>query len=187
MFPDKPLLSNPAQFRRRQGFYITSDIKITCAESELFYTEWVIHNCNSTCSFPIQTHRSIGNKTTELFIPSKTLDYGIYQFNLTVRMSAFPNTMVQSAVAYIEITYSNITANLIKYGTSIITSGRMKNLTLDPGQYSTNPDEGRFDPRVSNKLCIFSRTHKTFLLDRIGAMSIHVDHMIYTMQQLLVE
>jgi hypothetical protein len=40
----------------------------------------------------------------------------------------------------VKITPSNITANLIKYGTSVITSGHKNNLTLNPGEYSIDPD-----------------------------------------------
>lgn len=62
---------------------------------------------------------------------------------------ASSSAMSSSASAYVTITQSGITANLVPLGTSIITSGYEKNLTLDPGAYSINPDTVNFNANVS--------------------------------------
>ncbi len=54
-----------------------------------------------------------------------------------------------SSYVYIQITPSGITANLVQLGTSMITSGHEKDLTLNPGAYSVDPDENYFNGSVS--------------------------------------
>ena len=63
-------------------------------------------------------------------------------------MAQIPSLTVISTT-YIDITPSGITANLIPYGTSMITRGNLQDLQLDPGSYSVDPDEDNFDPSVS--------------------------------------
>jgi hypothetical protein len=140
LFPDATSLKSPAQFRRLQDFYISSNIRITCAASSSFRTQWTIYNCTDSREDPIQVSSSILTKYSEIFIPSRTLDFGMYKFQLTVTMNYSANYS-QSQSTYVKITYSNITANLIQYGTSVITSGHLKNLTMNPGKHSVDPDK----------------------------------------------
>lgn len=69
-------------------------------------------------------------------------------------MTMYP-AMISSKATYITITYSSATANLVKFGTSIITNSFNKPLILDPGAYSEDPDAGRFNARVSDTLSFF--------------------------------
>ncbi|CAF1380176.1 unnamed protein product, partial [Rotaria sordida] len=50
-----------------------------------------------------------------------------------------------SSSAYVRITASGITANLVQLGTSMITRGSQQDLLFDPGTYSVDPDEDSFD------------------------------------------
>jgi len=65
-----------------------------------------------------------------------------------VTMINFPLLKTSSSI-YVEITPSGITANLIQYGTSMVTSGNQQDLKLDPGTYSVDPDENVFNASVS--------------------------------------
>ena len=67
---------------------------------------------------------------------------------LTVTMLSMPQ-LTSSVSAYVKINPSGITANLIPLGTSVITSGQQKDLTLDPGSYSIDPDVEQFNASVS--------------------------------------
>jgi hypothetical protein len=58
-------------------------------------------------------------------------------------------SITTSSSIYVEITSSGITANLIQYGTSMVTSGHEQDLKLDPGTYSVDPDENVFNASVS--------------------------------------
>lgn len=84
----------------------------------------------------------------ELFIPAKTLSYGTYQLTLTVSMVAAPE-LTSSVSAYVKIIATNISANLLAYGTSMITLGYQEDLFLDPGIYSVDPDSTVFNATVS--------------------------------------
>jgi hypothetical protein len=54
-----------------------------------------------------------------------------------------------SSVIYIEIIPSKIIGNLILFGTSEITHDYKEDLILDPGTFSTDPDELTFNPYVT--------------------------------------
>ena len=67
-----------------------------------------------------------------------------------------------SASAYVIITPSGITANLIQFGTSMITRGQKQDLLLDPGTFSVDPDATTFNASVS--LTLPSRSHIIYFL-----------------------
>ncbi|UJR11342.1 hypothetical protein I4U23_015523 [Adineta vaga] len=81
---------------------------------------------------------------SELYIPARTLLYGLYEIKLTVNMINLTN-LSSSATVYVRITASGITANLIQFGTSMITRGNRQDLQLDPGNYSIDPDQNTFN------------------------------------------
>jgi hypothetical protein len=110
--------------------------------------QWSIINCTSNCSSPIQLSQTITTTFSELYIPATSLPYGIYELILTVTIVSLPN-ISSSSSAYVKIISSNITANLVMFGTSMITRGHEQDLILDPGTYSVNPDEDVFDAGVS--------------------------------------
>jgi len=93
-------------------------------------------------------NQAVTTTLSELFIPAQTLTYGIYELKLIVTMTAVPN-LTSSASTYVKITPSNIQANLLQFGTSMITQGHQQNLTLDPGKFSIDPDTATFNASVS--------------------------------------
>jgi hypothetical protein len=93
--------------------------------------------------------QSVLTTFSELYIPARTLAYGIYELELTVTMKASSN-LISSLSAYVKITPSGITANLVQFGTSTITRGHQQNLTLDPGTFSVDPDGYEFNASVRN-------------------------------------
>ena len=86
---------------------------------------------------------------SELYVPARTLAYGLYELRLIVTMIQ-SSTMMSSAAAYVNINPSGITANLVQLGTSVITRGSGQELVLDPGQYSVDPDANTFNASVSS-------------------------------------
>ena len=76
---------------------------------------------------------------SELYISAGTLEIGLYELYVAVTMLNDPkwNTW---AVAYVQIDPAGITANLVPLGTSIITNEETKDLVLDPGRYSIDPN-----------------------------------------------
>ena len=111
-------------------------------------TQWMIISCPSTCSNIIHFNPSrILTSSSELYIPARTLDFGLYQLKLIVTMIN-ASQLTNSISAYIAITPTGINANLVPLGTSMITSGREKDLILDPGRYSIDPDSSFFNASV---------------------------------------
>ncbi len=84
-----------------------------------------------------------------MYIPAKTLPYGIYELTLTVIMVNSPSLTTSSSI-YVQITPSDIIVNLFQYGTSMITCGHEQDLKLDPGSYSVDLDENVFNASVSS-------------------------------------
>ena len=150
MIPDESTLLSPYQYRRSEDVSLSAMITFNCAKSFSINRKWTIQSChNSNCSNPIELTNQIITTLTELFLPARTLLYGLYQFMFTVTMIDFPNFQSSSFV-YIQIIPSDILVHLMEFGTSIITRGYEQNLLIDPGRYSINPDETRFDANVSN-------------------------------------
>ncbi|CAF1181508.1 unnamed protein product [Adineta steineri] len=119
-------------------------IQFNCNGSLSTTAKWIIKNCTSACSFQIQLSNKISTILSELYIPSRTLDYGIYELTLTVTMIESLNLKSSSSV-YVRVTATGITANLVQLGTSMITRGSQQDLQLDPGAYSVDPDQDSFD------------------------------------------
>ncbi|CAF3707907.1 unnamed protein product [Adineta steineri] len=132
-------------YRRSQDFSISSMIQFNCDGSLSKITKWTIKNCTSTsCSVEIVLSEKVKTTFSELYIPSRTLNYGVYQLTLTVTMIDSPNLKSSSSV-YVRITATGITANLVQLGTSMVTRGDQQDLLLDPGTFSVDPDEDTFD------------------------------------------
>ncbi len=148
LIPGVSTLSSPIQFRRSQDFYIVSIIELNCNDSLSIITQWTIKNCTSICSNQIHLDPTIITTFSDLYIPSRILPYGIYEVTLNVTMVQFPSLKTSSPV-YVQITPSGITANLVQYGTSMITSGHQQDLKLDPGTYSVDPDASVFNATVN--------------------------------------
>jgi len=149
LIPSALSLTTSIQFLRSQDFSIVSNIELNCNTSLLTNIKWTITNCNiSTCSSQVQVDQSVITTLSELFIAAKTLAYGTYELKLTVTMSAVPN-LTSSAWTYVKITASSIQANLLQFGTSMITQGYQQNLALDPGTFSVDPDAATFNASVS--------------------------------------
>lgn len=148
LYPGNTSLSQPAQFRRSQDFSISSNIIVDCSISLVTKIQWIITNCSSICSSSeLKYDESIITTSNELYIPARTLDYGIYKLKIIVTMFYSPSWNSSSSV-YIQINPSGITANLVEYGTSIITSNPDKDLIFNPGLYSTDSDSNWFNASV---------------------------------------
>lgn len=146
LIPDSSALSAPLQFRRGQDFYIVSFITLSCNSSLSLIMQWTIKNCTPSCSHPVRADPSLITTSSELYVPARTLPYGVYELQIVV--SVFQISL--TAFAYVQIIPSNITPNLIRYGTSMIIRGSQQDLQFNPGSYSVDPDQEIFDARVSS-------------------------------------
>ncbi len=90
-----------------------------------------------------------------------------------------------SASAYVKITPSGITANLVQYGTSMITRGYQQDLLLDPGTFSVDPDATIFNASVS--FLVINKSYSVLLSNRIGTIIIIVEFMVFMIFQILAD
>ena len=146
--PSASTLASPLEFQRNQNIYIMARIQMNCNISFSTSIVWKVKECSSNCSSEVQLDAAIITTLSELYIPAETLPYGHYELTLTVTMIA-SSTLISSISTYIRVNPSLITPNLIQYGTSMITHGHHQNLTMNPGEYSINPDSNEFDMIVS--------------------------------------
>jgi hypothetical protein len=93
--------------------------------------------------------QSLITTLSELYIPSRTLAYGIYELKLTVTMS-ISSSLTSPASVYVQIKPSSIIPNLVQLGTSMITNGHQQDLLFNPGMFSIDPDSNTFNASVSN-------------------------------------
>jgi len=148
--PNTPSITTPFEIERSEDFSISSTLQFYCLQSFGVIEQWSIGKClNSNCSLKEQLEfSSIDMTLGELFIPSKILEYGIYQMKLTVKMSISPQ-LISSSITYVEIIPSSIQVQLIQFGPSIILHDQQQTLILDPGRFSIDPDQNYFNSTVS--------------------------------------
>lgn len=150
LFPTTSSLLSPLEFRRSQDFSISSDIQFLCNNTYPVTMKWIIRNCSLNCSFQMNFNNLIITTLSELYIPRQTLAYGLYQFQCIVQ-SIYSTNLSVSSLAYVKINPSDVIANFVRLGSSMITQGAEQDLLLDPGSYSVDPDANSFDASV-NKL-----------------------------------
>lgn len=172
LIPEENSLLNLYQYNRSQDFYILSTIKLNCNNSLSAIKKWTIRNNTINNYSEINFDKRLLRTLSELYIPSNTLLYGIYQLKLTVTMTKYPN-LTNSASVYVQINPSGITANLVPLGTSVFTSGHQQDLILNPGKNSIDPDGYEFNTSVNSIFNHFSFT--SFVFIRIGLMNIFVE------------
>ena len=159
LIPSTSNLSYPLQFRRDQDFFLSSAIELNCNLSRTITIKWTIKNCStSAClnSFPLDSP-VISISSIDLYLPARTLPVGLYQLTLTVTLN-IPSSPTSSKSAYVRVTPSGITANLVPFGTSMITSGLKQDLQFNPGLYSVDLDEDQFNGSVSEILSALQDT-----------------------------
>lgn len=162
LLPSPSSLSSPLEFRRDQEFYIRSDIQFNCNNSLSTSNQWTIYNCTSTnCTFPIQVDSTVSTTFNEFYVPARTLPLGLYELKLSV-VTANLSTLTSSSSAYVRILPAGITANLVPYGTSMITRGYEQDLVLDPGRYSVDLDGDTFNATVKSIFFTFSESPRIF-------------------------
>jgi hypothetical protein len=148
LIPERTSMNTPAQFRRMQDFYISSNIILDCPASSAISVNWTLLSCSVTCSQVIQLNSSnIVTTSTELYIPARSLDFGLYQFQLKITMR-ISSVYSSTASVFVRINPTGLTVNLVPLGTSVITSGQTANLLLDPATNSFDPDSLIFNASV---------------------------------------
>jgi hypothetical protein len=123
-------------------------IELDCNKSYLTTYQWAIHKCTSDCLIQILLDQKVVTTFSKLFIPAKTLPYGVYELKITVTMVVSLNS-TSSSLVFVKILPSGIIVNLVQMGMSVITSGVGQDLLLDPGKHSINLDEEIFNTDVS--------------------------------------
>lgn len=150
MSPGHSSLTDPVRLQRSESVFISSHLELNCTDTLKVTTKWKIVSCKSACSDEVSFDQLLVNTShSDLYIPGRTLPYGIYKLILTTSM-ADARSLDSSDHVYVEITQSNIVANLVWFGTSMITIDGNQNLTLDPGHFSIDPDEIKFNANVSH-------------------------------------
>ncbi|CAF3624741.1 unnamed protein product [Adineta steineri] len=84
-----------------------------------------------------------------------------------------PNLKASSS-AYVRITATGITANLVQLGTSMITRGDQQDLLLDPGTFSVDPDEDTFDA-TKWKYTYYCRIYGLYNFPNIQGILLSID------------
>ncbi|CAF1144423.1 unnamed protein product [Adineta ricciae] len=134
----------PLQYRHSQDFYILSMIKLNCNRSHSISKKWTIRNMTANNNSEILFDEKLITTNNDLYIPSNTLSYGVYQLKSIVLMTDYPS-LFGTASVYVQINPSSIIANLLPLGTSTITVGYQQNLIFNPGNYSIDPDNSPFN------------------------------------------
>ena len=146
LIPRSSNISFPLQFRRDQDFWLSSRIELNCNKSFSLEMQWTISNGSNDVMIDPNV---VILTTSELFIPSRTLSFGLYQLTLTLTLNISSNLTTLSQSAFVRINPSGITINLVPLGTSLISRGSKDDLQLNPGLYSVDLDQEQFNASVN--------------------------------------
>ena len=146
LIPSGSNLSSPLQFRRNEEFSVSSTIELNCNNSLALQFQWSIRNCSLFTCVNVSPIAPTLLSTTgdELFIPSRTLPFGLYQLQLRVTLNISSSLSTTRSV-FVRILPGKIVANLLPLGTSMVTSGSAAALQLNPGLYSLDLNANDFN------------------------------------------
>lgn len=128
------------QFELNEEIFISSNIEFSSVEIFSINSQWIIYNISLNSSILIQLDNSIKTKSSEIYIPSKKLTYGIYQFKLTVNLIGYLSLTVSKSINIQIIRSSKIIVNLLQFQLSKIRFEQNKDLIFQPGIYSFDMD-----------------------------------------------
>lgn len=142
-------ISSPLQFFRSEDFTIASTIVHNCSNSLSVSVQWIVYNCtNTTCSSsPIDVHPAINTRSTEFFVPPKSLPIGLYRLIYIVTITDRPH-LVSSIQTHLHIHRTGIILNLLPHGTPMMSRGTLQDIYFNPGHYSLDLDQDDFDSSV---------------------------------------
>ncbi|XP_071948700.1 polycystin-1-like protein 2 [Antedon mediterranea] len=132
------------KYKRYQNILFIPVIKLDCQGSIQTILDWKVFKISGTFSIPDETNEyhlpsNIKTSLKEFYIPSFTLDYGYYIFQLTVTMVMRDGSIGVSNVDHskLEVVETSLVAWII--GGSLIRTGWYNNITID-GSESHDPD-----------------------------------------------
>ena len=153
LIPSRSSLSFPFHFRRNQDFYISSILNWNCPSSFVLRYQWLIHNCSTTsCTNAFRLESILLTNWSDLFLPGQTLLLGVYRLQLIVTLNVSANVFIKRESIYVRVTPSDIRANLVPLGTSMISRGAEQTLQLNPGNHSIDLDGKTFNASVNDLL-----------------------------------
>lgn len=170
--PDHPSVLFPMEIRRSEHFSISSTFNVNCVSNLKTAIEWTIEQCSdSLCSIrrSIQGINSLSLTLSELYIPARFFEYGIYRFTL--------NAFNSSMSIYVKIISSSILVRLMPFNVMTIRQGQQQSLMLDPGSYSIDPDRISFQQTVRIRIIIKRITLLKFFF-RNGTIFISIISMV---------
>ena len=106
------------------------------------------------------------NRSGELFIPPRMLDYGLYEIKLIVTMNNLTRLSAETKI-YLNVVRSAVIVRLIPSAVSSVSHYYRQDLKLDPGAFSIDPDSDTFNTTV-----------RPFLRNRISSGSVLILGMV---------
>lgn len=137
LIPDETSLTNPLKFLRNEEIFLDSIIDLHCNESIWIRRKWLIKNS------------SFSSSTSQFYLPSRQLSYGIYQIDFLVTMNISSSLFLSRRSAFIQVIQSNAIAYLIPSSNSLISQSSDEDLEFNPGLFSIDPDSFQFNSTVS--------------------------------------
>jgi hypothetical protein len=141
---------SPLVMLRSKLFSLSTITYISCMNQTFTLTySWTLNQIsNSVNKSLIDLTQNPTSHLSELVMQANTLLYGLFEFNLEVKMvtskennnGLLPPSMSSFIKTYIQIIPSGIVVNAIENGISSILIGLQQNFTLNPSKYSFDLD-----------------------------------------------
>ena len=124
-------------------------VNLDCTAQLTRTVRWNIEQClDSLClaRYSVDDTNKLTLAFSELYVPTQFLAYGDYRMTL--------NAFGASMNIFVKIIASPLLVRLVPFDVRSIRQGQQQTLLLDPGSYSTDPDQTSFHPTVRYQVLI---------------------------------
>lgn len=136
------------EYKFNENIFISSSIEFNCRELFSIKFQWIISNS----TILNLNNENIRTTLNEIYIPSKILTIGIYEFKLMMIVNSSSSIFTSFQSILIKIIQSKkLIVSLIEFQTSKITLGINQQLLIEPGKYSFHDDGTQFIENVCRK------------------------------------
>ncbi|CAD5112526.1 DgyrCDS1737 [Dimorphilus gyrociliatus] len=139
--------SDARKVYRKDSFRLVGLTSIQCTATLDNVKTWSVEEIDSSTGVTkkkIDLSSLKSSETSELNIPARYLNYGLYKifFNVKMDSKGIPDqsTFTSSAITYVQIRASPLIVQVMEGGMNVITRGFGQDITLDAAKNSIDPD-----------------------------------------------
>ena len=136
----KFIRTTPLQIEQSKMLSLTSTTIFKCNPSFQIEYTWLVNKIDASTTIPttsIDLSSNPSSKSSQIFFQSNSLDYGLYEINLRVKITPYSYPVIEKDVStFVQIIPSRIGVYPLINGIQTLRIGLEQTLILDPRKYS---------------------------------------------------